>query len=146
MTYDGRLRYYYDCENRLTEVNDVDDMPVASYKYDFAGRRVKKIDYTLSPVRYTLYLYDGDQIIGIYDGTSGYLLRKFYYGPRDLSAGWRIDEPICMHRTIFDVNGFGFYYYHYDGFCTWRESSRPAYDVPFGRLHNFSQSGWYSGY
>ncbi len=40
LTNDGRLRYYYDCENRLTEVNDVNDAPVASYKYDFAGRRV----------------------------------------------------------------------------------------------------------
>jgi RHS repeat-associated protein len=106
---DGTYIYYYDCENRLTDVNDNSTgNRVASYKYDFAGRRVKKIDYTISPVRYTLYLYDGDQIIGIYDGTSGNLLRKFYYGPG-------IDEPICMHRTIFDVNGFGFFYYHYDG-------------------------------
>ncbi len=55
LTNDGRLRYYYDCENRLTDVNDHEDMPVASYKYDFAGSRVKKIDYTLSPVRHTLY-------------------------------------------------------------------------------------------
>ncbi len=114
LTYDGRLRYYYDCENRLTEVNDVDDMPVASYKYDFAGRRVRKIVYgTPNVVRN--YLYDGDRLIFIYDGASGDLLRKFYYGPRDLSAGWRIDEPIVMHRTVFDVNGWGFYYYHYDG-------------------------------
>jgi RHS repeat-associated protein len=82
-------------------------MPVASYKYDFAGRRVRKTVYG-SPNVVRRYLYDGDQLIGIYDGTSGYQLRKFYYGPG-------IDEPICMHRTFFDVNGFGFFYYHYDG-------------------------------
>jgi RHS repeat-associated protein len=105
LTFDGRLRYYYDCENRLTDVNDQDDAPVASYKYDFAGRRVRKTVYgTPNVVR--KYNYDGDQIIGEYDA-NGVLLRRFYYGPN-------IDEPICMHRTVYG-GGLGLFYYHYDG-------------------------------
>ena len=37
---DGVYKYYYDCENRLTDVNDQNDQQVASYKYDFLARRV----------------------------------------------------------------------------------------------------------
>jgi len=48
LTDDGTYLYYYDCENRLTDVNDQGDDPVASYTYDFAGRRVKKLVYGLT--------------------------------------------------------------------------------------------------
>ena len=53
LTDDGTYEYYYDCENRLIDVNE-NGTNVASYKYDYMGRRVKKTDYTLSPVRYML--------------------------------------------------------------------------------------------
>ncbi|MBN1796105.1 MAG: hypothetical protein JW804_05480 [Sedimentisphaerales bacterium] len=60
---DGFYKYYYDCENRLTDVNYVsNNQRVAQYKYDWLGRRVKKIDYTQKPVRSTLYCYDGDWV------------------------------------------------------------------------------------
>jgi RHS repeat-associated protein len=103
---DGTYIYYYDCENRLTDVNDNSTgNRVASYKYDFAGHRVKKIIYgTPNVVR--KYNYDGDQIIGEYD-VNGVILRRFYYGPN-------IDEPICIHRTLLG-GGLGLFYYHYDG-------------------------------
>ena len=107
LTFDGRRRYYYDCENRLTEVNDVNDEPVAVYKYDFAGRRVKKIIYG-SPNVVRRYIYDGDQVIEERNDNGGPLL-KYYYGPG-------IDEPICMHRTPYGYGeGAGLFYYHYDG-------------------------------
>jgi RHS repeat-associated protein len=67
------------------------------------GRRVSKTDYTLSPVRRTLYCYDGDQVIAEYDGTRA-LLRKFIYGPG-------LDEPVCM----IDAASGSRYYYFYDG-------------------------------
>jgi RHS repeat-associated protein len=102
LTNDGFYRYYYDCENRLTDVNYVNNNRVASYKYDWLGRRVRKIDYTLNPERYTLYCYDGDQVIEEYNGDGG-LLRFFVYG-----AG--IDEPLVMYAV-----GSGMCYYHYDG-------------------------------
>ncbi|MBN1392388.1 MAG: hypothetical protein JW947_06245, partial [Sedimentisphaerales bacterium] len=87
LTDDGTRLYYYDCENRLTDVNDKSTgNPIASYKYDYQGRRVSKtIHNPLTTIHYT---YDGDQIIAEYDGSNN-LLRKFLYGPG-------IDEPICM--------------------------------------------------
>ncbi len=57
LTGDGTYTYTYDCENRLTSATS----PSVSYKYDFAGRRVKKhlaVD--------TWYCYDGDQVIVAY--------------------------------------------------------------------------------
>jgi RHS repeat-associated protein len=86
----------------LLLVKCLNNSRVASYKYDWLGRRVRKIDYTLNPERYTLYCYDGDQVITEYD-ENGTLQRKFVYG-----VG--IDEPVAMY-----VNGDGWYYYHYDG-------------------------------
>ncbi len=95
---DGTYLYYYDCENRLTGVDEE-----VSYKYDFAGRRVKKIA-SGNPDVITKYCYDGDQVIAEYDG-SNTLLRRFVYGPG-------IDEPVCM-IDVADSNAV--YYYHYDG-------------------------------
>jgi len=102
LTYDGWYEYIYDCENRLTDVNNQSDEPVVSYKYDFMGRRVRK---TIHDSQATIhYVYDGDQVIAEYDG-SNTLLRRFVYGPG-------IDEPVCM-IDVADSNAV--YYYHYDG-------------------------------
>ena len=78
-------------------------MAVASYTYDYGGRRVSKTVYG-SPNVTTKYCYDGGQVIAEYDG-SDILLRKFIYGPG-------IDEPICM-VDVADSNAG--YYYHFDG-------------------------------
>ena len=135
LTDDGTYEYYYDCENRLTDVNEDGD-PVASYKYDYQGRRVKKIVYG-SPDVITKYCYDGDHVIVEYDG-SGTLLRKFIYGPG-------IDEPICM---IDIINGDKVYYYHFDGLGSVAALSdvnrviveRYSYDV-FGEPNRLSLIG-----
>ena len=100
---DGQYKYYYDCENRLTDVNNQSDQPVASYKYDYQGRRISKTVYGPPDVT-TKYAYDGDQVIAEY-GENDDLLRKFVYGPG-------IDEPICM-IDVADNNAV--YYYHFDG-------------------------------
>ena len=102
LTDDGTYLYYYDCENRLTDVNDANDSPVASYEYDYLGRRISKTQYAIPDTQY--YTYDGDQVIAEYDG-SDTLLRKFIYGPG-------IDEPVCMIDVV-DSNKK--YYYHFDG-------------------------------
>jgi RHS repeat-associated protein len=99
---DGLYKYYYDCENRLTDVNDANDSPIASYEYDYLGRRIKKIIYGLLGV-VTKYCYSGDQVIAEYE--DDILVRKFIYGPG-------IDEPICM---IAVNGGETKYYYHFDG-------------------------------
>jgi len=98
---DGTYKYYYDCENRLIDVNDQSNNHKASYEYDYLGRRVKKTVYG-SPNVVTKYVYDGDQIVAEYNG-SGTLVRKYVYGPG-------IDEPVCM----ITASGTK-YYYHFDG-------------------------------
>ncbi|MHC4648903.1 MAG: RHS repeat domain-containing protein, partial [Planctomycetota bacterium] len=90
--------------NRLTDVKDkASGDPCASYKYDYQGRRVRKIVYG-EPNIVTQYCYDGDQVIAECN-ESGTILRKFVYGPG-------IDEPICMIDAA-DANKV--YYYHFDG-------------------------------
>ena len=103
LTNDGTYKYYYDCENRLTDVNNTSNQQVASYYYDYRGRRIKKVVYS-SPNVTTKYAYDGDQVTAEYDGSDN-ILRKFVYGPG-------IDEPICM-IDVADSNTV--YYYHFDG-------------------------------
>lgn len=104
LTDDGTYLYYYDCENRLTDVNDkATGDPVASYSYDYLGRRIiKTIHDSQTTIHYT---YDGDQVIAEYDG-SDTLLRKFIYGPY-------IDEPICM--IVINGETETRYYHHFDG-------------------------------
>ena len=100
LTNDGTYLYYYDCENRLTEVNDINDCPVACYAYDYLGRRVSKTAGGTT----TKYCYDGDQVIAEYEG--GSLKRKFIYGPG-------IDEPVMMIDVAGETETT--YYYHFDG-------------------------------
>jgi RHS repeat-associated protein len=103
LAFDGQFRYYYDCESRLIDINDANDAPVASYAYDYLGRRISRTIYGAPNVTIK-YAYDGDRIIAEYDG-SGTLLRKFIYGPG-------LDEPICLVE-VADNNAV--YYYHFDG-------------------------------
>lgn len=91
----GQFEYVYDCENRLIEAKE-NSVSVATYKYDFSGRRVNKTTGGTT----TSYAYTGDQIIAEYE--DGTLVRKFIYGPG-------IDEPICM------ITASETYYYHFDG-------------------------------
>jgi len=85
------------------DVNDQSDTAVASYSYDYLGRRISRTVYG-SPDVTTKYCYNGDHVIAEYDGSNN-LLRKFIYGPG-------IDEPVCM----IDVDGGNVvYYYHLDG-------------------------------
>lgn len=132
LIHDGTYLYYYDCENRLTDVNDVNDDPVASYSYDYLGRRVSKFTYHNSQV--TKYCYDGSQVIAEYDGNDS-LTRKYIYGPR-------IDEPIAM------VTSTNMYYYAFDGLGNVAALSDPngeiietySYDA-FGQPNNPSSIG-----
>ena len=103
LSYDGTYRYYYDCQNRLIDVNDQSDDPVVFYAYDYKGKRVSKTVYD-SPDVTTTYCYDGDQVIAEFNGSSTTLVRMFVYGAN-------IDEPVY----IYDAGGTPSQaYYHYD--------------------------------
>ncbi len=76
---------------------------MATYKYDFAGRKVARIVGTTT----TTYLYDGDQVIVEYE--NGSWKRRYYYGPGTCPPSvWRIDEPLLMN------DGSNDYYYSQD--------------------------------
>jgi RHS repeat-associated protein len=95
LTNDGTRSYVYDCENRLISSTN----PIRWYRYDYLGRRVRKMIGTNIK-----YCYDGDQVIAEYNNYNT-LQRKYVYGPG-------IDEPICM---IDVAGGNAVYYYHFDG-------------------------------
>ena len=90
LTDDGTYLYYYDCENRLIDVNDSSDNTIVSFAYDAFGRRVSKTVHD-NPDVVTRYCYDGDQVIAEYDG-SGNLLKFYIYGPG-------IDEPVMIYNV-----------------------------------------------
>jgi len=128
LTSDGTYTYIYDCENHLTEVRQGGNT-VATYTYDFAGRRISKTVATTT----TKYCYDGYQVIAEYQ--NDVLARKYVYGPG-------IDEPICM------IASGQRYYYHYDGLGSVVALSNMngqfvesySYDV-FGQPSNISSVG-----
>jgi RHS repeat-associated protein len=103
LTFDGAYRYYYDCENRLTDVNSATNEAIVSYKYDYRGRRVARTAGTTT----VTYLYDGDQIITDYNGTGSAAtnVRKRYY------YGMGIDRPICSDNYTGSYASLIFYYY-----------------------------------
>jgi len=103
MTHDATYAYGYDPENRLLEVHDANEAPVASYTYNAAGRRIAKTVYG-SPDVTTQYVYDGDHCLAEYD-PNNILLRKYIYGPG-------VDQPISMIETTGSYAGT--YYYHFD--------------------------------
>jgi RHS repeat-associated protein len=78
-----------------------DNWTTLLYRYDAAGRRVEKL-YNYATI--TKYVYDGDQCIAEYDGSSN-LQRKYIYGPG-------IDQPVCMIEAAGSYAGT--YYYHFD--------------------------------
>jgi RHS repeat-associated protein len=90
LSYDGRgnlagdstASYGYDSENRLISVNS----GAATLAYDATGRLARMT----SGAGTTSFLYDGDKLIGEYDG-AGNLLRRYVHGPGT-------DEPFVWYE------------------------------------------------
>jgi len=80
LTNDNTCKYYYDHENRLTDVTNLGIV----YTYNPEGKRISKEVNGIV----TKYFYDGGQVIVEYDGYDR-IMRKFIYGPD-------IDEPVKM--------------------------------------------------
>ena len=90
--------YTYNSENQLTQIQTTSPANTYKYAYDGLGRRIQKdLNGTL-----TKYVYDNEDIIAEYAGTSTTPAATYLHGPG-------IDEPIYMSR------GGAAYYYHVDG-------------------------------
>ncbi len=74
------LTFGYDSENRLTSVDG------ATLTYDAVGRLAE----VKSGGSWSRFLYDGDELIGEYDGATGSLLQRIVHGPG-------VDEPLVVH-------------------------------------------------
>ncbi|HRB17853.1 MAG TPA: RHS repeat-associated core domain-containing protein [Nitrospira sp.] len=95
-------QYTYDAENRLIKVEDFaagNPTPAftSTYRYDGLGRRIEKV----ANGQTKRYIYDGEDILLEYDGTST-LQARYTHGPG-------IDEPIAVTK------GSSTFFYHQDG-------------------------------
>lgn len=85
LTSDGTTTFLYDIENRLVNAGGAKN---AQLRYDPLGRL-----YEISgPTGTTRFVYDGDALIGEYDG-SGNLLRRYIHG-----ADMKSDDPIAWYE------------------------------------------------
>lgn len=58
----GATTYNWDSQGRLTKVSQ-DGQPVAEYRYNAFGERIKKVVYTHNQKKVTYFLYDGSQLV-----------------------------------------------------------------------------------
>jgi RHS repeat-associated protein len=100
VTEDGRYRYAYDEENRLSMVTRKSDaVVVGSYAYDALSRRVMKIASPAGAPNITGYIYDNARIIEEQSGV-GVTQATYVYGNG-------IDEVLTMDR-----GGQAYFFHH----------------------------------
>jgi RHS repeat-associated protein len=100
-TSDGLHSYTYDSENRVIKV----DSGAAVYAYDHQNRRYKKT--VGSSV--THYLWEGNQVVGEYNGSSGTVIVTYAYAGSRLigktggSTQVLLSDPLSMRLALSDV-------------------------------------------
>jgi RHS repeat-associated protein len=89
LTSDGTTEtgYTYDVENRLISVFGSHSVTLT---YDPLGRLFQ---VAVTGGSTTQYLYDGDQLVAEYDGSSGSLLRRYVDGPNS-------DQPLLWYEGV----------------------------------------------
>ncbi|MEA1875828.1 MAG: RHS repeat-associated core domain-containing protein [Bacteroidota bacterium] len=92
-------KFFYNTEDRLSEVRDGSDALIASYYYDPFGRRLWK---EVSGFR-TYFMYSDEGLIGEYDST-GNEIKAYGYKP---NSTWTTDP-------LFMKIGTEYYFYHND--------------------------------
>lgn len=81
MTFDGTLSYFWDAENRLTEVRS-NDAVVVQNAYDYLGRRVRKATATAT----NTFVYDGWNLLREKSVSGGTSTTNSYLWGLDLSG------------------------------------------------------------
>ncbi|HEY1749701.1 MAG TPA: RHS repeat-associated core domain-containing protein, partial [Caulobacteraceae bacterium] len=84
----GAAQYGYDQENRLVGAATPSPGPTEALNYDPLGRLRTTV---VTGGATTQFLYDGDRLVGEYDG-SGALLRRYIHGPD-------ADEPLASYES-----------------------------------------------
>jgi RHS repeat-associated protein len=99
LTLSGAQKYSYDADNRL--ISAISSKASSEYEYDIFGRRISKQIRQPENAEKEHYLYDGTDMLAIYD-QNGKMKSKFIYGAY-------IDEHVAME------SGGSYYYYLSDG-------------------------------
>jgi YD repeat-containing protein len=84
----GTFQYAYDQENRLVGVSNPGAGLTETLSYDPLGRLKQTV---VAAGAATQFLYDGEALVGEYDGT-GALLRRYIHGPG-------VDEPLASYES-----------------------------------------------
>ena len=125
LTNDGRFYYYWDAENRLTNITSISGAPVGSLvkvdsTYDYMGRRIQKIASTNNGSSWVAsstnkFVYAGWNIVAILDG-GNQLIQTFVWGS-DLSGSLQGAGGIggLISTTVWTGSNAGTYFYCYDG-------------------------------
>ena len=81
LTDDGTFRYSYDAFNRLVEVRDQEGNLLIQYTYDAYDRRIQRIKTEAdgTPVSNHRYIYDGGNLIEVWDADSDELVTRYTY-------------------------------------------------------------------
>ena len=99
-------RYVYDASNRISEVQDKDGNPIASYQYDPFGRRIVK---TTPGNNTTVYLYSDEGLMA--EATaSGSIATEYGWQPGNL---WGTD-PLYIKTTKTNGTSPEVFYYQND--------------------------------
>ncbi len=123
------LKYEWDAENRLTTVRKADDTLIATYTYDYMGRRIRKTTtadaYPYQGASDTAYLYDGWNVVAEYSisgGSTVAIIQAYTWG-LDLSGSMQgaggVGGLLAIHRGPgIDI----------DDNRTWSDTFYPTYD------------------
>ena len=87
LTFDGQSRYTYDQENRLVKATTASGALKAELWYDPMGRLYK----IQNPSSTTHMLYDGDELIAEFNGTSTTALNRYVHGIS-------VDDPVVWFQ------------------------------------------------
>lgn len=87
LTFDGQSRYTYDQENRLVKATTASGALKAELWYDPMGRLYK----IQNPSSTTHMLYDGDELIAEFNGTSTNALNRYVHGIS-------VDDPVVWFQ------------------------------------------------
>ncbi|RBP40370.1 RHS repeat-associated protein [Roseimicrobium gellanilyticum] len=114
----GVFRYVWDGENRLTEVRrSADNVLVASYEYDYVGRRIHKktTAAAIQGVTDVWFVYDGWNLLGEFSATGGVTLLSSYVWGKDLSLNSKAAGGVGGLLMVNEVSSSQDYYPVMDG-------------------------------
>ena len=105
----GTKTFVFNAENQLIEVKN-SGASLATFKYDYRGRRVEKV--TVTPAKTERYLYDGWNLIAVYDtGATKTPLITYTWG-WDLSDSMQGAGGVGGLLMSCERGGAGWTYYH----------------------------------